>query len=57
MYSDVLLSVCYISLGIFWSFIYEPPLSNKHIMIDLGTGNNNKMCVSHRFLSRVALLI
>lgn len=31
-------------------FLTSLSVRNKHIMIDLGTGNNNKMCIFSRFV-------
>lgn len=45
MHGDVLLSVCTLVFT-FCDFFFSNLLNchrNKHIMIDLGTGNNNKM--------------
>lgn len=43
MYSHVLLSVSSLQIRVLVVFISH--CRNKHIMIDLGTGNNNKMYV------------
>lgn len=45
MHGHVLLSVGVWSCSDLSRFVHLLSPRNKHIMIDLGTGNNNKMCV------------